>query len=118
MLLIHSRRISPLVCFLFAGLSLALWPARSVAQTTATITGTVADPSGGVVPGASITLIKEDTGDTHLLKSQGDGTFVIPELFPGRYTIQIEATGFKNSTSRTSISKPRSAPRWVCLSCR
>ena len=94
MLLSQSRRVS-LVCVLFSGLSLAVWPTRSMAQTTATITGTVADASGAVVPGADISLIKEDTGDKHLLKSQGDGTFVIPDLFPGTYTIQIKAPGFK-----------------------
>jgi hypothetical protein len=55
----------------------------------------VADPSGGVVPGASITLINEDNQDKHFLKAEGDGTFIIPDLFPGRYTIQIEAPGFK-----------------------
>jgi len=44
-----------------------MWPARSIAQTTATITGTVVDSSGGVVPAAGITLINEDNQDKHVL---------------------------------------------------
>jgi hypothetical protein len=91
-LLFQNRRNSSLLCVLFAGLIMASWPSRSLAQTTATITGTVGDSSGAVVPGAAVTLIQEDTKDKHVLKTQGDGTFVIPDVFPGRYTIQVEAT--------------------------
>jgi Carboxypeptidase regulatory-like domain len=67
------------------------------AQTTATLTGTVLDTSGAVVPNASITLTNEASNDTRVLTSNGDGNFVFPSLIPGSYSITVELKGFKTS---------------------
>ncbi len=67
------------------------------AQTTATLTGTVLDTSGAVIPNASITLTNEASNDTRVITSNGDGNFVFPSLIPGSYTITVELKGFKTS---------------------
>jgi len=61
--------------------------------------GTVADPTGAIVPGANVTLRHEQTGGT-LSKLAGDGgDFQFDFLRVGAYTIQIEAKGFKRYQS-------------------
>ena len=86
-------RILPVLCV--SGI-LILTPGIASAQAVAgSITGSVADSSGAVVPSATITLINEDTGDKRSLKTEADGAFNITEVFPGRYTIRVEANGFK-----------------------
>jgi hypothetical protein len=65
------------------------------AQTTATITGSVLDTSGAVIPNAQVTLINEASNDTRVIVSNGDGNFVFPSLIPGTYTISVELKGFK-----------------------
>ncbi|HEV2485508.1 MAG TPA: carboxypeptidase regulatory-like domain-containing protein [Terracidiphilus sp.] len=60
---------------------------------TGSIHGTVADPSGAVVPSASITLTSQG-GDSKFAISGGDGAFAIDSLEPGSYTISVSAEGF------------------------
>src|SRR5260370_26287070 len=64
--------------------------------TTASVTGTVKDPQGGVLPGATVTLVNDAqrTRSAPAVTSR-DGDFVFPNVSPGRYTIQIEMPGFK-----------------------
>jgi hypothetical protein len=64
------------------------------AQTTATLTGTIKDPQGGVLPGASITVHSVATGADRVMTSDGAGDFVVPSLQPGEYTVQVKVAGF------------------------
>jgi len=65
-------------------------------QTSATLTGTVKDAQGAVIPGATVTLINQAQGAVvRKLTTEADGSFVITPLQPGSYTINIEANGFK-----------------------
>ncbi len=66
------------------------------AQTTSgTITGTVTDQSGAVVPMAKITLTDEATKDTRETTTKESGEFVFAALRPSTYTISIETAGFQ-----------------------
>jgi hypothetical protein len=58
---------------------------------TAQLTGVVTDSSGGVIPGAKVTLIDEGTnvGSTH--ETEGRGTYVFTGIRPSTYTIRVEA---------------------------
>jgi hypothetical protein len=69
---------------------------------TATVVGTVTDPSGAVVANATIKLTSLDTGLSANVVTAGDGQFVAPDLAIGRYTITVTAAGFK-STQKTGI---------------
>lgn len=63
--------------------------------TRATVAGRVADPSGAVIPNASITITDTATGAKSNTKSGADGFFTLPYLEPGPYTLSVEASGFK-----------------------
>jgi len=85
-----TRRFSAL-CILTAILSFAVR-----AQTTSgTITGTVTDQSGAVVPGAKVTLTDEATKDKHEATGGDSGEFVFPALRPSTYTVTVEKAGFQ-----------------------
>ena len=64
------------------------------AQSTATLSGIVTDPSGAVVAGAQVKVISLATGLTRELVTDGAGVYSAPSLQPGDYTVQTTATGF------------------------
>jgi Carboxypeptidase regulatory-like domain len=59
------------------------------------ITGLVQDPSGAVVPAAKITALNQETGVRYPATATAAGVYVIPQVPMGRYTVTVEATGFK-----------------------
>lgn len=65
--------------------------------TTADITGTVADSTGKVVPGATVTITNVGTGATRTTTSNESGEYTITELAPGMYTVTVEAQSFSKS---------------------
>jgi hypothetical protein len=65
-------------------------------ETRATITGQVTDPTGAIVPNASINVVNMDTGFTTTVKSNGDGDYTVPFLLPGNYKVSVELAGFKS----------------------
>ncbi len=81
------------------GLFLVVLFASSISfsqNITAFLTGTVTDPSGAVVPGASVTLHNIDTNtDVVTVKTDSNGTYSATELPLGRYTVTVSANGFK-----------------------
>jgi len=65
------------------------------AQITGTITGTVYDNSGAVIPGASVSLLNEASKDIRGTVSDSAGYFAFPSVLPGTYTVKVEMKGFK-----------------------
>ncbi len=81
-------------------LSLLLAPTGGAvaAQTvTATLVGTVTDPSGATVPGALVTATHTATNTTRSVRTDQVGSYTIPLLPPGVYRVSAEATGFKRT---------------------
>ena len=72
----------------------ALVPAAS-AQTAATVSGTVLDPTGLVIPGVTVTARSGATGLTRTTVTGPEGRFVIAQLPPGVYEVRAEIQGFK-----------------------
>jgi hypothetical protein len=62
---------------------------------TSTLYGTVTDPSGAAIPGATVTVTNEETGASATTAAGATGEFTAGSLQPGRYSVQIEAQGFK-----------------------
>ena len=60
-----------------------------------TISGTVFDPLGRVIPGAEITVVNDATRVQSYTKTNGDGVYVVPNLPPGSYRLQVAKFGFK-----------------------
>ena len=63
--------------------------------TQGVILGTVTDPSGAVVPGAEVTVRNLNTGLTTTVKTSSAGTFEVPSLPIGSYSVQVAMSGFK-----------------------
>lgn len=64
--------------------------------TSGTIFGVVKDPSGAVIPKASITASDSAIGVNRMVTGSDDGTFSIPNLPPGNYTVSVDSPGFKS----------------------
>lgn len=85
------------------GLSLLYWFAllsvgMAVAQTTtATLSGTVKDDSGAVLPGVSIVVKHVDTGRVRDTVTDDAGRYSVPNLDLGNYQVQAELAGFQTS---------------------
>jgi outer membrane receptor protein involved in Fe transport len=77
--------------------------ATAHAQFKASIQGTVMDPQGTAVPGAKVTITNQDTGVVRDTVASAEGFYRIGELPPGKYTVTIEAAGFKKSTSKDVV---------------
>ena len=77
-------------------LPLVFAAASAFAQSTATVAGTVTDPSGAVVAGAQVTVHSNGTGIDRSVPTDGAGLYTIPALEPGDYRIQVTAQGFGN----------------------
>jgi hypothetical protein len=90
------QRFSTLL-FGFATLSL-LGAGICLAQSTATLSGTVSDPSGAVLPGAQVTVHSVGTGLDRQVTTDGAGIYAVPSLQPGEYQVQITAQGFSQYT--------------------
>src|SRR5260370_41598099 len=74
----------------------AVWlPAQ---ESTARLLGTVKDPTGAVVPRASVTVRNVDTGLERRTLTNESGDYSIPLLPIGLYTATVESAGFKTST--------------------
>ncbi len=68
---------------------------RAVAQVVGgTVTGTVLDPTGAVIPGSKVTVRNDDTGTTRALTTDAGGRFSAPSVPVGAYSITAESTGF------------------------
>jgi hypothetical protein len=63
------------------------------------VTGTVKDPSGGVVPGAQLTLTNQATGVAQKTRSTSTGSYVFEAVPVGSYTLKADAIGFKSYVS-------------------
>jgi hypothetical protein len=73
--------------------------ARLNAQGYAKIVGAVTDPSGAVIPSATVTATQTKTGTVvATVKTGGDGVYVFPALLPTNYAITVTATGFEKYT--------------------
>jgi hypothetical protein len=88
--------LSPLALLLGCLFLIALIaPTAEGQRSTATIRGTVTDPSGAVVPGAAVTLTREETGFSLAVATNSAGDYVFAELAVGRYGVRVEHAGFR-----------------------
>ncbi|MBV9760705.1 MAG: TonB-dependent receptor [Acidobacteriaceae bacterium] len=73
-------------------------PAMFAQDVTGKVTGTVTDPSGGVVAGAKVTVTAKATGTAHETTSDASGTYQVLQLPIGIYSVTAEAPGFQRIT--------------------
>jgi hypothetical protein len=65
--------------------------------TTGTISGTVKDTTGAVVPQAKIVILNEDTGSSRTLQTDGAGRYTAPSMSLGTYEVTVSSDGFQTS---------------------
>jgi hypothetical protein len=91
--------IYPTTRFGAAVFAAALFATVLLAQSErGTITGTVEDATGAVVPGAKVTLINTQTGVSFSVPTNASGDFTVPQLQVGIYTVKVEKEGFRPAT--------------------
>lgn len=80
---------------------LLLWTAAALAQVnTGTISGTVSDNTGAVVPGAEVTVKNTDTGLNRVLTTNERGRYIAPQLTLGSYEATASAQGFQTGVRK------------------
>ena len=93
--------------------ALAMLFVTSVIAQVTSLTGTVTDPAGGVVPNALITLTNSQTGLQRVTKSDAQGRYLLPDLAPGTYHLSATASGFSELTINTielQVNQPATVP--------
>ena len=85
---------------LIGGLFLWVTAGTMEAQVTASITGTVKDMSGAVLPGATVTAKHLETGLTRAAETDASGSYSMPSLPIGQYEVSAEKMGFKQEVRR------------------
>src|SRR5581483_1026134 len=89
----RSHRILSIIVFIVLAGGVAVY-----AQSTATISGTITDPSGAVVPQAQVTVHGLSTGVDRAVVSDPAGSYTVPSLQPGNYSVSVHAAGFAEYT--------------------
>ncbi|MGA2812351.1 MAG: carboxypeptidase regulatory-like domain-containing protein, partial [Candidatus Acidiferrum sp.] len=84
--------VAPLLCLAL----ILILPSGALAQTfRGTILGTVTDTSGAAIASATVTVKNTGTGLTRTVSTAEDGSYAVPELPIGSYTVTVTNTGFK-----------------------
>ncbi|MGC2618174.1 MAG: TonB-dependent receptor [Acidobacteriaceae bacterium] len=91
------RRSLFLLSFLGAILALPSFQARAQSGTQGTVVVTVEDPTGAVVPGATLTLVEHQTNDTYNAKTNGSGDYTFVALPIGTYTLTVGRPGYSTA---------------------
>src|SRR6266571_4883159 len=88
------RKRIPICCSTFSCIAILVICSVLSAQATTSIRGTVLDPTGALVPGASVTL--ENLGTAAVRRSVTDnvGSYQFPQVSPGTYRVRAELPGF------------------------
>src|SRR5688500_18677922 len=112
------RGLAPLVILGMFVLVFGL-PRTAQGQTltsSATLSGSVADPTGAPVSNATVTVKGEGTGITRVFQTSDEGTFSFPLLPAGTYTLTVQAAGFKTVEQRAiTLAVGQSAVQNVTL---
>src|SRR5678815_282594 len=89
--------INPTLFVLGVVMCIGILATSGFAQTTgsATLRGTIKDPQGAIVRGATVTVTNERTSEERKATSNDDGAFTFSALTPGEYSLKIESAGFK-----------------------
>ena len=105
----HKSILAMVLCLLFSS-------AAAFGQgTTGQIAGTVTDPNGALVAGASVKATNVATNYTREATSGGDGSYAIQLLPPGRYRVEISAPNFAKTTVEAEVNITQTTPVEVQL---
>ncbi|MBI3264501.1 MAG: carboxypeptidase regulatory-like domain-containing protein, partial [Acidobacteria bacterium] len=97
--------------FAFGALGLLLTcPAAWAQLSTAQLSGRVSDESGAVLPGVTVTATHADTGFTRSDVTDGNGSYVLPNLPPGPYRLEVSLAGFRTYVQTGIVLQVAASP--------
>jgi hypothetical protein len=102
------KRLFTLIMLLFATAVLSYGQATSV--NGGSIQGAITDPSGAVVPNATVTIVGTDTGSTKTVTTDKSGYYSVGPLNPGNYSITVSGTGFQKLAVTTVVRTGTATP--------
>jgi hypothetical protein len=70
----------------------------------ATLSGTITDTSGAVVPKAQVSIKNSATGIVHTVLTDANGLYTAPSLLPGNYLVTTSAAGFAQGTTNVTLT--------------
>lgn len=114
-----QSRIAALALMLMTPVALAFltMPNAANAQTitTGAIDGVVSDPSGAIVPNASVVVTNTATGATYKASTGSNGEYRVSQLPPGSYSVAVSASGFQTTKQTIQVSIGQTASGNVSL---
>src|SRR5690242_5788637 len=99
----RSANYPRILCVLLVAALMAL-QAAGQSIVTGDAVGTVTDPSGAVIPGATVTLTNVGTNAVQATTTESNGFFRFSLLKPGPYKLAIKQTGFKSVSQKIEVS--------------
>jgi len=102
------KKLFTLFMLLFATAMLSYGQATS--QNGGSIQGSITDPSGAVVPNATVTILDTDTGSSKTITTDKSGFYSVGPLNPGPYTVTISGAGFEKLSVTTVIRTGTATP--------
>jgi hypothetical protein len=91
------------LALLLAIVTISISPIRAQSLGAGTISGTVSDPNGAVVPAATVTIENPITGYKRTTNSEADGTFRFNDVPPNNYQVSVAASGFDTNQQTVSV---------------
>src|ERR1017187_6407242 len=91
----HSLTLLMQLLILSVSLLAIRAPAQAQGETTSAIVGSVTDPTGAAIPGATVTVTNIENGLKRFVKTDDSGRFSFPQLKPGTYSVKAEADRFE-----------------------
>ncbi len=98
-----TKRISSTVFAFLVGAILATASLPLFAQFSSSLTGTVSDSTGGVIPNATVTLTNQGTQQSLVRTTSASGVYQFPSIGEGTYDLLVAANGFKNGTYQSIV---------------
>lgn len=80
-------------------------------STFGTLVGVVTDPTGAVVPNATVTATHLATNNSKSVSTDSSGSYELPNLQPGAYNVSVRAAGFKELVQENIPLDPRATVR-------
>lgn len=99
----RSRSLSAFVAALALVFCLFVTPAHMFAQSTGAITGTVTDPTGAIIPNATVTVRNQNTGEERTTQTDSAGVYFVPSLAVGGYSVEVKSPGMQTVEAKGLI---------------
>jgi hypothetical protein len=96
----HTRSMKLVLCFLlvvYVGSALPTW---AQSTSTGTVSGSITDPSGAVVAGATVTLTDSSTNAARTATTNATGRYIYVDVNPGIYNIAVSKPGFETTKTQ------------------